>query len=380
MARKSTDRKTNKPGSSRRSNGSRALSCVGGVELALVASDSDELQAEDLPSHIQWMPPGKHDIQPRNSATGRGVKLSVNVGPDLVDRLNAQAEDIRKKGHDPFIDFNHNENNGAAGHIESFFWAGTDPVSGGIRANIKWTTKGAQALTGREFTRFSPCFAADRGGSVTGLSTANVGGLTNRPAFAENERIVQAEEGKLNMDPDEIKQIVASALTDTLPALVATEVKKAITEHKASEGSPPPKASDSKEAEDDEEKKELKEKLEAFEAAEAKRTKERVDKIVAAATERGIVPPKDDKAIEAFRASVEASPGLAERFLATDQETVPAYAATVTPDDQPNRGGQPLKASADMIEQKIMAYASEHNVDTETAYQACRQENPTLFA
>jgi len=328
------------------------------------------------------MPPGRHDIQPKNSATGRGVKLTVDVGPALVDRLNAQAEEIRKKGHDPFIDFNHNEDAGAAGHIESFYWAGSDPQKGGIRALVKWTSKGAKALQGREFTRFSPCFAADRGGSVTGLSTANLGGLTNRPAFAENERIVQAEERELNMDPEEIKEIVASAVRDTLPALVATEVKTALKEHRASEGESTPKPADEKQGmdDDDEEKKELKAKLAKFESAEAERTKARVDQIVATAAQRGIVAPRDEKAIAAFRVKAEAAPDLAEQLLATESGSPFRASGSITPDDQPNRGGQPLVATADQIEQKIAKYAAEHNVDTETAYLACAQESPALFA
>lgn len=325
------------------------------------------------------MPPGKHAIQPKNSATGRGVKLTVNVGPELVDKLNAQAEEIRKKGHEPFIDFNHNENNGAAGHIKGFFWAGNDPVSGGIRANIKWTSKGEQSLLGREFTRFSPCFGADSGGNITGLATANVGGLTNRPAFAENERIVQANEQKTDMDPEDIKKLVAAEIGETLPSLVASAVKQAMEEH------PPEKKPKAKEAEEDDdddsdEVKAMKEKLAKYESAEAARTKQRVDKIVATATERGIVAPQDEKAIAEFRAQAEESPDLAERLLATQLGASQVFQSSVTPEDTPNRGNQPLKASADLIEQKITAYATEHNVDPATAYAACAQENPALFA
>lgn len=323
------------------------------------------------------MPPGRHAIQPKNTATGRGVKLNVTVGEKLVAQLNAQAEQIRKQGHQLFVDFNHNEDNGAAAHVDDFFWAGDNPETGGIRAHVRWTAKGAQALTGREFTRFSPCFAADRSGKIGGLSTANVGGLTNRPAFGDNERIVQATETTETMDPEEIKTLVATAIAEALPGAVKT----AIVNLKAEDGTPPGKKEDGKEAEEDEEKEELKKRLAAYEKKENEALKNRVEKIVATATELGIVAPKDEKAVEAFRAQATQSPELAETLLASKApaagEGMASFAASITPEGGPNNRAD-FSASADNIEHQIRQYAAENKVDEATAFSAVCAKNPSL--
>jgi len=375
MAGKYTRSKRHRERSPQGSNGSASFSGVGGLAVAIVAGEAFPAEAEELPSDIQWAPPGRQKIRPKNAVTGKGVNLDVTIGPALVDKLNAQAEGIREKGHDPFIDFNHNENNGASGHIQSFFWAGSDLKKGGIRANVKWTSKGSEALLGREFTRFSPCFAVEKG-KIAGLSSANIGGLTNRPAFGDNEKIVQAEEGIQDMDPDEIKKIIATAITDQLPTLVATEFTKAFDSFKAEAGDPPKKAEG--EEEDDDEKKELKAKIASFEKAEATALEERVDKIVVAATEAGIVAPKDEKAIEAFRANAEKAPDLAEQMLKASK-AAPSYAGDITPDNTPNRGAGNFTRKEDKIEAMVATYAKEHNVEPEEAYLACASENPSTF-
>lgn len=329
------------------------------------------------------MPPGNHAITPKNTATGRGVSLKVKVGPEMVDRLNAQAEQIRAAGHSLFIDFNHNEDNGAAGHVDNFFWAGDHPTSGGIRANVRWTAEGAKALQGRQFTRFSPCFAADRSGSIGGLSTANVGGLTNRPAFAENERIVQATQTTDNMTQEEIKELVATAIAEAIPGAIAAGIGPAITAYAAENGMPPTDKKDKKEAMDDEEdaeKAEMKATIARFEAKEAAELKTRVDTIVAQATAQGYIAPKDDKAIEAFRAQATASPELAETLLRTapgSAEPVTDYSASVTPEGSP-RERNTYAATADSIESQIAKYIATNGCDHETAFAAVAAANPAL--
>jgi len=327
------------------------------------------------------MPPGSHSIQPKNTATGRGVKLKVTVGEKLVEHLNAQAESIRKQGHQLFVDFNHNEDNGAAAHVDNFFWAGSDPVQGGIRANVRWTDDGAKALQGRKFTRFSPCFAADRSGKIGGLSTANVGGLTNRPAFAENERIVQANQTLETMDPEDVEKLVATAVQNALPGVVKETVNATLTHLKATDGPPAEGKEDEKEGEEDEEKEKLKAQLAAYKAKDAESLKARVDQIVATATEQRIIAPKDEKAIAAFRAQAEQSPELAERLLnvkaTSGGQPVNEFTANVTPEGGPT-DRPTFQANANDIQTEIVKYAAEHKVDEATAFAAVCSKNPAL--
>jgi len=330
------------------------------------------------------MPPGRHKVTPRSLTTGKGATLTVSVGESLVSTLNAQADEIRKKGHKLFIDFNHNEDSGAAGHVRDFFWAGNDGKKGGIRANITWTAQGEEALKGRLFTRFSPQFAADtKTGRIGGLSKANIGGLTNRPAFTDNEEIVTATDKDTDMDPEEIDKLVATAVAQALPGVVNTAIAQAMTAFKASEGTPPfPPKKDEKEGEegddDDEEKKALKAELAAFKAKDESQLKDRVDRIVAQATQAGIVAPQDKDAIETFRAQAEAAPDLAERLIPLAGSQAQAFTATVIPEDNTQGNMGTFNAGADNMEIAITEYAATHNVDEETAFNAILAKNPAL--
>ena len=180
------------------------------------------------------------------------------------------------------------------------------------------------------------------------------------------------------MEPDEIKKIIATAIADELPAIVATEITKAIKLIKAEGGSQPEKAEGEEEEEDDDEKKELKAKIASFEKAQATALEERIDKIVVAAKEAGIVAPKDEKAIEAFRANAEKAPELAEQMLEASN-AAPSFAGDITPDNTPNRGVGSFTKKEDKIEAMVATYAKEHNVEPDEAYLACAAENPSTF-
>ena len=131
------------------------------------------------PENIQWAPPGKHSIKATRG--DEPCDMTVNVASDAVEALNRSLEEIKGQGFDPYIDFNHDDKE-ASGWIDSFYWGGDDPTTGGIRAKVRWSQDGANALKGGSYKRFSPTFLTDAKGRIIG-TTPNAGGLVNRPAF-----------------------------------------------------------------------------------------------------------------------------------------------------------------------------------------------------
>jgi phage I-like protein len=135
---------------------------------------------------VQIMPPGKHAISPMG-ADGKPVDLEVQIDATTAEILEAararyQAAADSKTGDAPYFDFNHDDGPAAA-WVKSIYWAGDDPQTGGVRAKVEWTDAGLEAVNGRLFRRFSPCFCVDeKTGAING-APVNMGGLVNRAAF-----------------------------------------------------------------------------------------------------------------------------------------------------------------------------------------------------
>ncbi len=151
------------------------------TELAIRDQSSAMLEA---PKELQYMPPGTHRINA--SRGGQPVSLDITVDASTADRLNQFLQDQLTKateGNDdrPFFDFNHEDREAAAWPTE-FYWAGEDPITGGVRAKIEWSGAGEKAVKEKTFRRFSPTFVPDEAGHVIGSET-NMGGLVNRAAF-----------------------------------------------------------------------------------------------------------------------------------------------------------------------------------------------------
>lgn len=132
-----------------------------------------------LPSEIQWMPPGRHEICATKG--GKPAKLTVSVDSGVAAAVAKSFDDLVKAGKRPYLDFNH-AGGASSGRVTAVRWAGDDPVKGGIRAAVEWSDEGAKAITGRTYFSFSPTFLVDAAGKVIG-TTANMGGLVNEPAF-----------------------------------------------------------------------------------------------------------------------------------------------------------------------------------------------------
>lgn len=136
------------------------------------------------PDDIQWAPPGKHSICA--SRAGKPVEIDITVDEAGAQRVAASfAEHMAAANRNEedlvYGDFNHSDEE-ASFHPQSFYWGGTDPQRGGIRAKVVWTSLGRAAVIGKTYRRFSPCFYPDAQGNITGLPV-NCGGLVNRAAF-----------------------------------------------------------------------------------------------------------------------------------------------------------------------------------------------------
>lgn len=150
--------------------------CACGCGTCEVEADKDE---------VQLFPPGQHRIVAKMD--GKPVELDVNIGEEQAatiakdfDKMVAEAKAGR--GPKPFLDFNH-EDREASAWVETVFWAGNDPVRGGVRAKVEWSKPGKEAVAGKSYRQFSPNFLIDtRTKQIIG-TTPNMGGLVNRPAF-----------------------------------------------------------------------------------------------------------------------------------------------------------------------------------------------------
>jgi hypothetical protein len=139
---------------------------------------------ESLPESIQWMPPGRHQIEAFRA--GKPSSVAVRADRATAERMNGHLQaalSLAAQGREdrPFFDFNH-EDGAAAAHPMEFYWAGDDKQRGGVRWRLEWIKPGGEAVSGHAFRRFSPTFYADASGEITG-APLNMGGLVNKAAF-----------------------------------------------------------------------------------------------------------------------------------------------------------------------------------------------------
>ena len=245
------------------------------TEIPASCQDADP---NGVPTEFQYLPPGRHMVRPTKD--GKPVELNVAVTSDTVDRLNRSLDSLRASGGDPFIDFNHNDSE-ASGWLQSFRWGGDDPLTGGVRAIVKWTAKGLEALKGRMYRKFSPTFFMDDDGEISG-TTLNAGGLVNRPAFTSISPVVASQ-----TKPEKKGKEMSDELKDAQATIRAKEVELA---HK--------QEIQAKELEI----KTINAKVSALEQENEKLTndlkaqaKANAETIVEAACADGRIPPKDDE-------------------------------------------------------------------------------------
>lgn len=133
---------------------------------------------------MMYMPGGMQEITPVDGGIGKPIRVLVEAGG--ANALQGQFRALSAKGKRPFFDFNH-EDGPASFWPEEFFWSETPEP--GIYAKGEWTSRGREAVEGKEFRQFSPVFHVDNKRAnparivARAYADPNMGGLVNNPAF-----------------------------------------------------------------------------------------------------------------------------------------------------------------------------------------------------
>jgi phage I-like protein len=131
---------------------------------------------------IQYMPAGRTTINP--SVNGQAKELTVNVTEKTAAALQLDLQKLLRQNVRPYVDFDHV--GGAAAAIpKRFYW--TDE---GVMLELDWTNAGRTAVSGRDYSYFSPTFFVSEAGDPSGLPQSGaIGSLVNNPAFRSIRRI-----------------------------------------------------------------------------------------------------------------------------------------------------------------------------------------------
>jgi phage I-like protein len=144
---------------------------------------------------VQMFPPGKQVVTPSRADGKEPTEIELTIDEQTAADLEALRAELQAKadageGDAPYFDFNHSDGEASA-WPKRIFWAGDDPLLGGVRAEVEWTAAGEAAVQGKTFRRFSPAFYAGNG-RITGAPT-NMGGLVNRAAFTRIQPLFAKE-------------------------------------------------------------------------------------------------------------------------------------------------------------------------------------------
>ena len=190
---------------------------VSEVYLSLRNDDSIKLSGE-LP----------HIIELAKVVSGTHVNYGkVEITTKMLESF-AHNFNERVVGIDLMIDYDH-EQRGAAGWVKSVF-VSVDGTT--LFGEVKWTPKGAQCLSDREFRYFSPEFTLNYVHPHTGVShgpTMLGGGLVNRP-FLKMEAIVTFKETINNS-----QEVTMDTIALNEHNAIKSDLEKTIADFKLSE-------------------------------------------------------------------------------------------------------------------------------------------------
>lgn len=328
------------------------------------------LESGELPDNVQWMPPGTHKIHA--SQNGKPVTKTVRVGPNAAAAANtflqaALAKAAKGEGDKPFFDFNHDDREASAWPTE-FYWGGDDPLAGGVRAKIEWSKAGQDAISGKNFRRFSPAFTVATDGTVTG-SEINMGGFVNRAAFQRIQAMWAKGEPHQEPKGTEMKELMKTLVDlGLITASAQDDEAQAITQVKAKHAEFVQQGKDLTKAKED---------LQAQEDA----TKEAVKAKAAAAVEKAVkdgrIAAKDEGTKSFYQSALEAdydkAIGIVEGLPVTAKV---ADGEVVEDDDDPNAGDN-VQAKQEAAVAAIRAKNPSASADE--VFAMAEAENPDLF-
>ena len=219
-----------------------------------------------------------------------------------------------------------------------------------MRAKVEWTSKGEEALQGRNYRKFSPTFTLNAKGEIDG-TTLNAGGLVNRPAFKDITPIVATDGSDQNVKTqmDEEKEQMTSGDYDKEKLM-------------------------SQLAEKDEEVKSLKAKIAALEEDKDKDSEVAAKSAVDRAVEEGRIPAKDEEVKAKWVNTLKADPSAIS--LLNSIPVNPALSRVVNAKRDSN------KQFATNQEEQMRAvneYKAQNGTSFEAAFNAVRYDKPELF-
>ena len=152
------------------------------------------------------------------------VEITKNMLKSFADNFDGNAV-----GVDIMIDFDHKQAE-AAGWVKEVFLSFDEQTLLGV---IRWTEKGAQALSSRTFRYISPEFTLNYTHPHTGVShgpTLLGGGLVNRP-FLKMDAIVSFKESNTN----KTKEVKMDTIALNEHQAIKSDLEKVISEFKLTE-------------------------------------------------------------------------------------------------------------------------------------------------
>lgn len=336
--------------------------------LAQLASATIAIGA-GIPDDIQWMPPGRHTITPFVDGEAKEMEIVVDAAlastvEDQFRRLKASA--TAGQADLPYLDFGH-QDGAAAAHVESLYWGGADPKSGGIRAKVIWTKAGREALEGRSFRRFSPSWFSDKEtGGFLGIGE-NLGGLVNRAAFRTIQPVIArggqtSEQPMTEAEKKELSQLITAANQPLVDRITALETKA------ASATQPAGQQTDARLGEIDT-------RLKQIEAATKQTTVAAAKAAVAVHARRGAIPPQDAETIAFWEAQYQADPAKTEAVMAK----IPANPVLSGQYTTAGAGAQTTAAAVNTAEgfvSQVKAKCADGKTNKADALQAVIQTNP----
>jgi phage I-like protein len=321
----------------------------------IIHAISSQITGDELPEDIQYLPPGQHDITATKN--GKPAELTLTVTARTANLLQKSFDKITSGDREQiFIDFNHDDKEASA-WVTKFYWAGDDPETGGVRAKVQWTSKGEEALEGRNYRKFSPTFTLNSKGEIDG-TTLNAGGLVNRPAFKDITPIVASEGDNYKTDSQMIDE---------------EKDKKPIASQEEEPKKDETSAMD-KLAEKDEEIKSLKAKIKAMEEDKKKEQEVAAQSAVDKAVEDGRIPPKDEKVKAKWVSILEHDPDAVMALNALPVN--PAFQRVVQA--KRDEGGT-IETGHEAQVRATKEIQAKSGMTFDDAWAQCRYERPQLF-
>jgi hypothetical protein len=339
------------------------------TESALVSAASIDLEGE-TPAEIIYFPKGDWRIKP--VVNGKAKEVSVKVDQSVASVLQADLNRRLKDTVRPYAAFDHKP--GAASFLpKQFKW---DDAKG-VVLEVDWTQAGKDAVTGRNYSYFSPTFLLSDKGEVAGLpSTGEIGSLTNNPAFREIQKIAASA------DDDEGEESKMVKLTDKLVELEVITAEQA--------------------ADADEEflvraVTGLHEALATVQAANARLVSENtalaakaieVQKaeattIVQAAIAEGRIPAKNQDAIDFWMGQLIANPEQAKKAMAATLQANPLLQKVIDVKVSDTKRVAQGQSAADLVQAQHLAVAeiqaANPNLSYIDAFNKARRDKPEIF-